>query len=161
MKVNAMYDQVIFRESLNPFVKRKTNSGLYIPAGVSFTDETGDMETMDKIVGFGIVAEVGSETRYVKPGDAIFYDRRSVRAVPAGEVLWNMSERGMVAYVKADDPDLQAAFARYAEEETEITNSLKANAAKEDAVRQEKLRAIQADIDNGKEFKSSPLIKIN
>lgn len=155
MKVKAMYDQVLFRESINPFVKKKTESGLFIPAGVSFTDETGDMERMDKIIGFGIVVEAGSECKYVKTGDAIFYDRRSIRAVPAGEVLWNMSERGMVGYVDGNDPSLVSAFEASAQEEQEITDSLKAKAAQEDA--ETKARVAQLNVDN---YKSSPLIKV-
>ena len=78
MKVNAMYEQVLFREEVNPFIKKKYDSGLLIPVGMSFTEETGDMEKMDQLIGFGIVVAAGPDCKYVEVGDAIFYDRRSI-----------------------------------------------------------------------------------
>lgn len=155
MRVRALYDQVLFKEETNPFVKLKTESGLFIPEGISFTNETGDMEKMDKIIGFGIVVEAGGECKYLKAGDAIFYDRRSIRAVPAGEVLWNMSERGMVGYVPSEDPDLQAAFVSYYAKVAEIDKQLQENSELEKQLALDKV----AEYDEAA-YKSSPLIKI-
>lgn len=131
MTVHALYAQVIFREEENPFIKRKAESGLYIPEGMSFTNETGDMEKMDKIIGFGVVEQAGEDCKYVKKGDGIFYDRRSVRAVPCGEVLWNMPEVGMVGYIKADELNLDALKVESAEFEKEITARARERAAQE------------------------------
>ena len=161
MRVKALYDQVLFREERNPFIKQKTESGLFIPEGMSFTNETGDIEQMDKIIGFGIVVEVGGECKYVKQGDAIFYDRRSIRAVPTSEVLWNMSERGMVGYISSDDPGLQAAFAEHDATEAQIALDLQAKAKADKLDTEKRVQALTDQrIAEGREFKSSPLIKI-
>lgn len=115
MKAKTTHDYLLIRESINPFLKRTTESGLYLPDGLADSKETGDIEQLDKVIGFAIVAAVGDECRFVKEGDGIFYDRRSLRPVPMDETLWQMSERNTVAYVDKDE--LHTQFEQFAKEE--------------------------------------------
>lgn len=115
MKVKVTHDYVLIRESINPFIKVTTESGLYLPDGLVNSQETGDIEQLDKVIGFGIVAAVGGDCHYLQEGDGIFYDRRSLRPVPMNETLWQFSERNTVAYV--DKAELHAQFEQFAKEE--------------------------------------------
>lgn len=162
MKPRAVYNQILFIDVPNPFVKRKTESGLFIPQGLSQTNETGEVEQMDRLIGFGIVKAVGEKCEYVKEGDGIWYQRASVRPLPFSEVLFNCPENGLVGYVPAEEVDFEA-----------LQNAIEAE-EKADRDRQVKAAA-QANVDRlerlEKEWKAkeaagtlgtrSPLIKIN
>ncbi len=71
----------------NPFQKiRKSESGLIIDSGgiaPSFqSQETGDMIDANQYVKVGLVTEVGAECKFLKPGDAVFYNIASEVQVP-------------------------------------------------------------------------------
>lgn len=162
MRVKALYDQVLFREELNPFIKLKSKGGLFLATGASKSEETGEIEVMDKIIGFGMAVEVGPDCKYVKEGDFIFYDRRSVRAVPVQDPLWNMPERGLVGVIEASDEDLQAAYVEYHSTLAEMADGAKQRSIDEEFKRLERAKKEyeQADKD-GKLNILSPLIKIH
>lgn len=120
MQVVAVHEYLLFKEAENPFLKLKTDSGIILMPGIADSKETGDIEQLDQLIGFGLVEVVGDECKYVKPGDGIFYDRRSVRAVPLKETLWQYQERNIIAFVPQEDEVLQKTYAEYYSHKEEI-----------------------------------------
>lgn len=162
MKPRAVYTQILFIDVPNPFVKRKTDSGLFIPQGLAQTNETGDVEQMDRMIGFGIVQAVGDKCEYVKEGDAIFYQRASVRPLPFSEVLFNCPEQGLVGYIPASEVDFEALQAKIEEEERAAMAATAQRVANENKAQLERLeREWEAKAKAGTLNNSSPLIKIN
>lgn len=71
----------------NPFQKiNKLDSGLIIDSGgitPSFkSQETGDMIDANQYIKVGLVTEVGTECKFLKPGDVVFYNIASEVQVP-------------------------------------------------------------------------------
>lgn len=71
----------------NPFQKiNKSESGLIIDSGgiaPSFkSQETGDMIDANQYIKVGLVTEVGTECKFLKPGDVVFYNIASEVQVP-------------------------------------------------------------------------------
>lgn len=71
----------------NPFQKiSKSESGLIIDSGgiaPSFkSQETGDMIDANQYIKVGLVTEVGTECKFLKPGDVVFYNIASEVQVP-------------------------------------------------------------------------------
>lgn len=66
----------------NPYVKTKTDSGLIITDGQFDNPDSGQRDMKDLYIECGHVIEVGPECKYVKVGDDVFYDCRSMRPVP-------------------------------------------------------------------------------
>lgn len=71
----------------NPFQKiHKNESGLIIDSGgiaPSFkSQETGDMIDANQYIKVGLVTEVGTECKFLKPGDVVFYNIASEVQVP-------------------------------------------------------------------------------
>jgi co-chaperonin GroES (HSP10) len=163
MNVKALYDYVLFKEAENPFLKKKTDSGIFIPEGLAESKETGGIEALDRLIGFAIVEVAGAECKYLKPGDGIFYDRRSIRPVPMTDTLWQFSERNVVAYVEKDDESFIAAVAAYNGEAKSIEDQIKQNASNKRAEEKAKLDERLAKLASGElvEKPLSPLIKIN
>ena len=98
-------DLIAIKEEENPFVKRKTESGIILlpgATGLARTEETGEMEVMQKIIGFGIVHIVGPDCKHVAEGDGIYYDRRAPQPVPFQDGYWVINEGGIRGFVKDD-----------------------------------------------------------
>lgn len=163
MNVKALYDYVLFKESQNPFLRKKTKSGIFIPEGVALTNETGGLEALDQVIGFGVVEVVGADCKFLKPGDGMFYDRRSIRPVPMSETLWQFSERNVVAYVDGDDEFYTEAISNSLAEAEEIRALYKKKAHDEDVARINKAAERQARIDSGEHKPAilAPIIKVN
>lgn len=71
----------------NPFQKiNKLDSGLIIDSGgiaPSFkSQETGDIIDANQYIKVGLVTEVGTECKFLKPGDVVFYNIASEVQVP-------------------------------------------------------------------------------
>lgn len=50
--------------------------------GVFNNPDTGEKDTLETLVGCALVIEVGPECKYVKPGDDVYYDTRTVFPMP-------------------------------------------------------------------------------
>ncbi len=124
MEIKMTKDLILFTEEENPFVKRKTESGLFLPSGLTETNETGQVEQMTQIVGFGIVKVVGPGCMNVQVGDGIFYDRRSLRPVPFKEAYWQINEGGIMGYVQDNDGELAGLIKQRKEEEKQEAKEL-------------------------------------
>lgn len=162
MNVKALYDYVLFKESENPFLRKVTKSGIFISDGFADSNETGNLEKLDQVIGFGVVEVAGTQCQFVKPGDGIFYDRRSIRPVPMSETLWQFSERNIVAYVEGDDEFYTEAIANSLEEAKQIQESYRQKAIEEDNALRAKNKLREDRINSGeiKETPLSPIIKI-
>ena len=139
MTVIAVEQYLLFKEMENPFLKLKTQSGIILAPGFSDSKETGNIEALDQIIGFGIVEVAGPKCEVVKVGDGIFYDRRSIRAVPLQETLWQYNERNIIALVPNDDQVIQEAFKDYYEQQAQIAAKQKEAIAQADRLKAEKL----------------------
>lgn len=109
------YSQILFKIIPNPTILPKNESGIIIAPGIHKSQETGNFDTTDQIIGFGQIIATGPDCKYVKPEDYIFFDRRSVRPVPLGHEVWNLSEQNLIAFVPKNDPSMVKAFEEYKE----------------------------------------------
>jgi co-chaperonin GroES (HSP10) len=103
MDIYPLFNNVFFREVKNPFKKEKTNGGIFLPQGTSFSDGegSGDIKEMDQFIKIGQITKVSKDTKYVQEGDFVFYDKRTVRPVPYGEIgLWQINEQNIMGYVR-------------------------------------------------------------
>lgn len=122
LNASVGYSQILFKIVPNPTILPKASSGIILNSGLHKSEETGDFEKSDNVIGFGIVIAVGPECKFLEAGDAIFFDRRSVRPVPTGQETWNVSEQNTISYVKGNDPSLIAAFEEYEKATVEFHN---------------------------------------
>lgn len=127
--------QLLFQILPNPTLKMKTESGILLQRSLVKSEETGSFEELsDQTIGFGIVTVAGYECKYIKEGDGIFFDRRSIRPVPRGEETWNMAEQNVIAYVEAEDPSLLEAFQEYQAQTAVVENDIKEQAKKSNII---------------------------
>jgi hypothetical protein len=164
MIVVAVEQYLLFKEMENPFLKLKTQSGIVLAPGFADSRETGNIEELDQIIGFGIVEVTGPKCEVVKVGDGIFYDRRSIRAVPLQETLWQYNERNIIAIVPNDDEVIQEAFKDYYKEQAEISakqrEHLKKLQDEKDKKAEERLAKIASGEIKDTSATRGPLIKI-
>jgi len=113
LNVKAGYDQVLFKIVPNPTMKLKTESGIIVNSGMYQSQETGEFEKANEMIGFGVVTATGPDCKYVKTGDGMFYYKGSIRPIPIGEEVWQVSERNVMAWVDKEDPSLKKAFEEY------------------------------------------------
>lgn len=160
MKVIAVHEYLLFKEAINPFLKLKTDSGIILMPGLADSKETGQIEELDQLIGFGLVEAVGDQCKYVKVGDGIFYDRRSVRAVPLKDVLWQYQERNIIALVPQEDNVLQEAYAEYYKELSDLEAQQATRNEERAAAHEEKMKGIMKNVEDGTlKGPLSPLIK--
>ena len=130
LNAQTTFDQVLFKIVPNPTIKLKSDSGLILNSGLHQSQETGGFEKADEMIGFGVITAIGPDIKYVEVGDYLFYYRGSIRPIPLGEETWQVSERNIMAFVKKDDPTVEAAFADYASQKAVEDQELKATAHK-------------------------------
>jgi hypothetical protein len=116
MELKLIKDMIAIKEVENPFLKRRTESGIILLNGISPSQETGDMEILDKIIGFGIIEIVGPDCKLVKVGDGVYYDRRNPQPVPFNDPVWVFSESNIRGYVTDENGSVQAAVDAIEEE---------------------------------------------
>lgn len=120
MELKLTKTHITVRMEDNPFEKRKTDSGIILISGGADSQETGQYEQLTKIIGFGIVTNAGPDCKYVKEGDGVFFDTRSIRPLPFKEVQWQLTEDIIMGYVLNNDGELENVLATFKEErETE------------------------------------------
>lgn len=66
----------------NPYRKVVEGNLIVDYDGGFFNPDTGNMEKMDTFVGCAEVIEAGPECQYLKSGDDVYYDTRTVHPVP-------------------------------------------------------------------------------
>lgn len=102
MNLKSIGSNFLFLEVENPFLTKTTESGLDISGGVSFSADSGEVELSNKIVGTGIVSNVGPECSFIKEGDLVFYDRRGPRPIIGNDnIYWTTNELNVLCYVES------------------------------------------------------------
>lgn len=100
MNLNCTDNNFLFVEVDNPFLVKTTESGLDVSGGVAFSADSGEIELSNKIVGTGIVSQIGPECKYINVGDLVFYDRRGPRPIIGKDnVYWILNELSVLTYV--------------------------------------------------------------
>jgi len=66
----------------NPYKKTVQGSIIVDYSGEFKNADSGEMDNLKELVGCAQVIEVGPEVKYLKPGDDIYYDTRTVYPVP-------------------------------------------------------------------------------
>lgn len=99
--VQALHTNVIIKVVDNKYRKTKTDSGLILETGLTFTEETGQIEKeLEQIIGYAEVINCGPECKYLKPGMGIYVDTRSLRPIPfKGKQLMQVNEMNVLCYV--------------------------------------------------------------
>lgn len=121
----TVFSQILFKIVDNPTMKLKTESGIVLAGGKKhMSDETGNWEDTHLMVGFGIVTAVGPDVKTVKVGDGIIYAKSSIRPVPLGEEIWNITEQMVISYVDAEENNLEQLIADYEAEKEKLTKDL-------------------------------------
>lgn len=136
MKLQLIKDLIAIKEVENPFVNMRTDSGIILlpgSSGLANSQETGELEVMTKIIGFGLVTITGPECKTVKVGDGIYYDRRSPQPVPFKDGCWVINEASIRGWVEDTDGDVQQAIDDYLAEQA--AESRKTNLAIDDSAR--------------------------
>jgi hypothetical protein len=67
----------------NPYVKVVTDTGIFIePNGKYFNTDTGEIDQAKELVACAKVVEIGPDVKYIKIGDDVYYDSRTVYPLP-------------------------------------------------------------------------------
>lgn len=98
-EIKPLYDNVlVLPYAENPYANLKTESGFMLVDGEFESQDSGEKEKLDLFVGCGSVIEVGPTCKYLKVGDDIFFDTRSMRPVPfMRQGFLQGSERNVIA----------------------------------------------------------------
>lgn len=88
VEIKPMLTRVLIKPfEINPFQKIEVSkSGLIIDTG-GYTPEakssdTGEWEELQQSIGVGAVYDVGPDCKYIKAGDAVFYQQAAIVPVP-------------------------------------------------------------------------------
>jgi co-chaperonin GroES (HSP10) len=88
VEIKPMLTRVLIKPfEINPFQQIKVaDSGLIIDTGgltpEAFSNDTGQWEEQQQAIGVGTVYDVGPDCKYVKEGDAVYYQRAAMVPVP-------------------------------------------------------------------------------
>lgn len=98
----ANHSNIVIKLLKNKYVKTKTEGGLIIPTGLTFTQETGQIEDILKeIIVLAEIINCGPECRYHVAGDEIFADSRSLRPIPfMGKGYFSTNEQNILCKVQ-------------------------------------------------------------
>lgn len=101
--VQAMHTNVIVKVVENKYRKTRTESGLILNTGLTFTEETGQIEKeLEQIIAYADVVNCGPECKYLKPGMGVYVDTRSLRPIPfKGREYMQTNEMNVLCYVTA------------------------------------------------------------
>ena len=73
---------ILSAHPVNPYRKVVEGNLVVDYQGQFFNPDTGEMDKMETFVGCAEVIEAGPECKYLKPGDDVYYDTRTVHPVP-------------------------------------------------------------------------------
>jgi co-chaperonin GroES (HSP10) len=102
-EIKPLGNYVFIKGMENPYEKKMTDSGLYLPKGLAHeqADGSGRIQQMEEIIKYGIIEEVGSEVKTLQVGDGVYFDVRSIRPIPFGTIgVMHINENNILAYVR-------------------------------------------------------------
>lgn len=106
VEIKPMLSRVLIKPfEINPFQQIKisksgiiTNIGNMAPE--DFSQDSGKWEQQQQAIGVGTVYDVGPDCKYLKEGDAIYYQRTAAVPVPFfGQGLFTVGESQVIAVV--------------------------------------------------------------
>jgi co-chaperonin GroES (HSP10) len=104
--IMPLYNNLILRPyAENPYIEKKTKSGLLINDDQFKSQDSGEEEKLNELIRCAEVVEVGPECKYVKPGDDIFYNVVTVKPVPFQRQGFLLLNEVSVLAVMNDDLD--------------------------------------------------------
>lgn len=101
--INPLSTYVFIRVEKNPYIKTVEN-GLIISTNIGLEEHNGATnkeQTLQEVISFGVVVEVGPDVTTLVVGDEVYFDSRAQRPVPFG--LLNtllVNEQNVIAYVR-------------------------------------------------------------
>lgn len=108
VEIKPMLSRIIFIPfEQNPFQKiRQTETGIILDIGglnpQHFNTDTGEEEDDKPDIVTGAVQEVGPRTKYIKPGDVIYYRQPTAVPVPFfKQGFWSVDESQVIAVVNS------------------------------------------------------------
>jgi co-chaperonin GroES (HSP10) len=108
---SPLFNYIVVRPvDINPYVIRKTQSGLLLSSGqpLEMSQETGQMEKLKQRISFGVVVDAGSECKAVQIGDEVYFDVMSTRALPVLDLGYLHMHEQNILYVVRGEGDLIA-----------------------------------------------------
>lgn len=83
LEILPMFNKIILMPyPQNPYKKVMQGSLIVEFNGDFLNPDSGEKDTLNQLVGCAKVIEVGPECKFLKPGDDIYYDTRTVYPVP-------------------------------------------------------------------------------
>lgn len=86
----------------NPYRKIMDGSIITDWDGSFLNPDTGEMDKQKELIGCAEVIEVGPECKYLKPGDDVYYDTRTVYPVPFMSLGYILTIEGSILCVLND-----------------------------------------------------------
>ena len=103
LELLPMLDKIIISKyPENPYRKVMEGSIIVEYNGGFKNPDTGESDKLEEFVACARVIEVGPLSKYLKPGDDIFYDKRTVYPVPFMSMGYNLLSEGQVLCVLND-----------------------------------------------------------
>jgi co-chaperonin GroES (HSP10) len=106
VEIKPMMTRVLIKPfEINPFQQIKVaDSGLIIDTGgfapEAFSNDTGQWEEQQQAIGVGTVYDAGPDCKYVREGDAVYYQKAALVPVPFfKQGLVTVSESQIIAVV--------------------------------------------------------------
>ena len=82
-EIMPLYNNVILRPySENPYVSMQSKDGLLLTDDQFDSQDSGETEKRDLLIGCAQVIEIGPECKYLKPGDDVYYLPNTAFPVP-------------------------------------------------------------------------------
>ncbi len=104
--IKPLTNYVFIEGCENPHLKTMTDSGLYLPSGLTATESEGAgrrIEAAEQFVRYGKVVEVGNEVKTLTVGDGVFFRINSVTPIPFGKLgVLLTNEQNVLAYVRGE-----------------------------------------------------------
>lgn len=104
MEIIPVYANIIVKPyEENPYIQHVTKSGFIINDAVFDNPDTGERDMLVQEIVCGKVIEAGPDCKYVKTGDDIFYNSRTVKPIPYNRLGYMLcNEQGVLAIVGED-----------------------------------------------------------
>jgi len=103
LELLPMLDKIIISKyPENPYRKIMEGNIIVEYSGAFKNPDTGENDKLEEFVACARVIEVGPLSKYLKPGDDIFYDKRTVYPVPFMSMGYNLLSEGQVLCVLND-----------------------------------------------------------
>lgn len=103
LELLPMFDKIILLPyPENPYRKLVQNGIIVDYTGTFNNPDSGEKDKLDLFIGCAKIIEVGPMTKYLKPGDDIFYDNRTVYPVPFMSMGYKLTSETQVLCVLND-----------------------------------------------------------